>query len=232
MKSCRGIAVLDEGVENYSMPEPESWALIFPDFADSTLQHCTAMGNLIRANAKGKTVVSLLGALQKRKGVLELLCVIGLLPRSDYYFCLIGHLYPRSFREDEWNIIKSFLDHPAENVFIHTKEIDDAEFDDIISSSNIIFAVYQDFPHSSNILAKAARFKVPVIVANGYCMAERVKTFGLGQAVKQDDTVEIVGAIEQLKKSGAQEPSWEDYSRLHSLKGVVDQLQAALITPY
>ncbi|MFZ1576613.1 MAG: hypothetical protein WAT36_15525, partial [Chromatiaceae bacterium] len=115
-----------------------------------------------------------------------------------------------------------------ENMFVHTEVVEDAEFDDVISSSKILFAVYQDFPHSSNMLAKAAKYKVPVIVADSYCMAERVKAFGLGLTVKQNDVVGTVGAIEKLNRFGVPEPRWEEYFRLHSVNRVVDQFQIIL----
>ena len=42
-----------------------------------------------------------------------------------------------------------------------------------------------NFPHSSNIMTKAAAFNKPILVNDGYLMSERVKTYGIGLTKKE-----------------------------------------------
>jgi hypothetical protein len=52
---------------------------------------------------------------------------------------------------------------------------DEAQFNSLVYICDILFAAYNNFPNSSNILTKAAIFQRPVVVSNNFCMEKRVK---------------------------------------------------------
>jgi hypothetical protein len=54
----------------------------------------------------------------------------------------------------------------------------------------MIFAVYKDFPHSSNLLSKAAFFKKPIMVSSKYYMGSEVDEYQLGFSVSEDNYLE------------------------------------------
>ena len=74
-KLCCSVAVLDEGVTTRLQKKIENKPVsIFPDFADNSAPDMEyAVANEIRKISHGRKIVGLLGALQKRKGMLTLL---------------------------------------------------------------------------------------------------------------------------------------------------------------
>jgi glycosyltransferase involved in cell wall biosynthesis len=93
---------------------------------------------------------------------------------------------------------------------------DDAAFNGILQASDVVFAGYHDFPHSSNIMGKAAEFRKPIIVSDGYLMAERVRRYGSGEVVPQKNPAALTAALHRIladKKAWIAEhqPQWDLY---------------------
>ncbi len=55
----------------------------------------------------------------------------------------------------------------------------------MIDAADVVFCAFDDFPFSSNTLTKAAVFEKPVVVSEGYLMAERVRSYRTGEVVPQ-----------------------------------------------
>jgi glycosyltransferase involved in cell wall biosynthesis len=101
----------------------------------------------------------------------------------------------------------------------------------------VVFAAYRNFPNSSNVLTKAAIFERPVLVSDGYLMAERVREFQLGEVVPEGDVEAIVQTLERMLAPGyyaelRQRARWADYREAHSTarlkKAMADLLEASL----
>ena len=83
--------------------------------------------------------------------------------------------------------LASIVKQPPENLWIQPEYLaDERQFNEIISISSVIFAVYRDFARSSNMLSKAAYFEKPLLVAAGQLMGKRVEHYKIGLAVAQD----------------------------------------------
>ena len=127
------------------------------------------------------------------------------------------------------------LARPPENCVLRPGRIEsDSEFDQLIAAADIVYAAYHDFRHSSNLLAKAARFRHPVVVSRGYCMEERVRRFSLGEVVEQDNEDESLAALRALRREidvvpPARETGFNAYLREHSIARFEERLRDLLV---
>jgi hypothetical protein len=98
-----------------------------------------------------------------------------------------------------------------------------------MQACDVLSAAYIDFPHSSGIQAKAAALGKPLIVSDGYLMAERTRRFRLGEIVPQGNAPALLEAILKITNDPAawikgHNPLWENYGHEHSF----DRLKAGL----
>ena len=202
-RNCRAVAILDEGVahkiEQRIKPTP---VLIFPDFAISvTTGVSTGPLGTIRTVAAGRTVVASLGSLEPRKGVSTLLRIALRDDVAEFFFVFAGTLEVSVFPSEDQRMWERVLSDPPENCLFHLNGIEsDWEFDRTVRDSDILYAAYHEFRHSSNLLAKAAQFQKPIVVSRGFCMEERVNRFSLGIAVEEADVEESVSALHTLRQ--------------------------------
>ena len=106
----------------------------------------------------------------------------------------------------------------------------------IYAASDVVVAAYRAFPNSSNALTKAAVFERPIVVSDGYLMAERVRKFGLGEVIPEGDAEALVAALQRMLAPGYLEElrrraRWQDYREAHSvgrLKNAMAEMVAAL----
>ena len=201
---CMGVAVLDEGISS-SLQKlvGDKPVTVFPDVADASAPDSDySVIKKIKAKAKNRKIVLLAGSLEKRKGFLTLLETAFNSPSEDFFFVFAGRLYESTFSEDELGLIEHLAFDPPENCFFFFKEIPkEAQFNALIAVSDVIFACYNDFPHSSNMLTKAALFNKPIIVSNRYCMGEMVNKYRLGATINEGDYRGCIKAIMDLTKS-------------------------------
>ena len=106
-------------------------------------------------------------------------------------------------------------------------------------ASEVLFAAYHDFPHSSNILTKAAIFQKPVIVSDGYLMAERVRRYRLGEVIQQKNPELCAAALRRIltdRQAWLEEhqPRWEEYRTANSrefAKRAIGQIVENIASP-
>jgi glycosyltransferase involved in cell wall biosynthesis len=199
--------------------------LVFPDFTEDTLPANKSEDGLIQkihTFACGRPIISLIGHLHWTKGLTVFTEAARQPSLNDCFFFLGGQL---SWADTEKNI-QIELQHAwetAPNILTHFQRITtESTLNSIINGSDIISASYISFPNSSNILTKAAFFEKPVVVSDGYLMAERVREFNLGEIVPEGDSEALAGAIRSMLAPGYREKlrqraRWEDYRQLHSL---------------
>ncbi len=225
-ENCVGISVLDEGVvPRLQSIMPTKHILVMPDV--SFLEKAESTGELeekIIRKANGRKIIGLFGEMSKRKGILNFLATAELAEKKSlpWFFILIGPLNHRNNRPHELNLLKSAIASTPSNVFMHLDRVaNEEEFNRLFSICDVIFAVYEKFYHSSNALTKAAFFKIPILVAKGFCMAERVGKFKLGTSVPEQNPIKAVQGIKLLlsrEKNSAK--NLEKFSSLHSLESL------------
>lgn len=222
---CCGIALLDEKETKKVQAQIKTPVITFPDVTDESLPDINyTIVKQIREKAGDRKIIGLLGGLTKRKGLLTLLEAAQRSVKENYFFVFAGQLYDYELLPEEATKVGNIVKANPPNCFFHFVRIpDEAQFNAVIDACDILFAAYEDFPYSSNILTKAAVFEKPVIVTDGFCMGERVKAFRLGLSIPEGNVDKCIEAIHCLSKdlnlnAHDLKPDFEGYQRIHSTK--------------
>lgn len=221
-RRCKAIGMLDEGITDQVASRIEKPVVVFPDVTDADLGDPHVQSRLdadLKEFAAGRNIIGLFGHLNRSKGILDLLDAAQLPELQNVCFAFGGQLGVKGYTEAEFARIESaFNEWP--NVWAHpTRITSEHEMNRLIDACDIIAACYTDFPHSSNILSKAAFLKKPVIVNDGYLMAERVRKYALGEVIPQGDLSALEKAIRILTHGAPdREFKWDLYADAHSLE--------------
>ena len=212
-KYCGSIAVLDEFCIE-AMRKYQSIVILFPDFADSSAPNTHyEIADSILEKAKGRKIISILGAMSFRKGIYTFVETAKRMPSDSYYFVMAGKTYMNG--EEQRYVLDNFS-HRA-NCFYYRENIPtEADFNRLIEISAVIYAAYVDFSQSSNMFAKASLFEKPLIVSKGYYMEEVIKKYALGIAILQDSVKECMEAIIGLSTWHCSRNSCQKYLATHS----------------
>ena len=220
-----GVAVLDEGaVESMHRIVGNKEVVIFPDLTNEQVpapgEDESGLANKIKSFAQGRPIVCLLGDLRPSKGFEDLTCVAQDASMQEVVFVLGGGL-SSDLADGRYKKMKSDWAN-MENVFTHFCVLSDAQINAVMSIADITYAAYRDFPNSSNMLTKVAALKRPIIVSDGYLMAERTRAYGLGEVVAEGDHDNITRAIARMLAEGYMDKlrsraRWNEYQALHSV---------------
>jgi len=238
-RHCREVLIIDEDRDVIAQTARMSGkpVHVMPEVTDEAIDGESGtslqpdIGSIIHARAAGRTVVSLLGNLGRMKGLDAFMDLASSMPADKFLFVAAG---PMSESEENPTMrrFREFAKHPPEHCLVMLERISDGPpFNALVQSSDIIFALYLNFPHSSNLMTKAALFRKPVLVPDGqsHIMAEAARRYGLGIAVPERDIVQARKALEGLAcgtgLSGAPlQPRYDEYLALHSQMRLKEEL--------
>lgn len=233
---CQAVAILNEDMaETLQRKLKKKPVVIFPDFTDDSQPDFSfPITKQVQDKAAGRKIIGLLGSLDKRKGFLTLLDVSQRVVGEDWFFVFAGKFGENSFLPQELMKIQCVIKSAPYNCFFHFERIpNEAQFNSLVYVCDILFAVYNNFPNSSNILTKAAIFKKPVIVSNNFCMGKRVREFDLGLTINEGSTSQCIEALHHLRSSSKLDiaqtkRNFEGYKHLHSIEQLYKAFQAIL----
>jgi glycosyltransferase involved in cell wall biosynthesis len=200
----KGLCFLDEeAVVRYQARHPERTFEFLPDVANGGLPDGPSpLVDEIRERAAGRRIVLLCGSIEGRKNI-RLFCeTANLLKEESLFFAIVGQLQPTSLSREEKVLINEFSGNfKGNSLFRDIFFEDEREMNAIIQAADIIFAVYRDFPISSNLLSKASMFKKPVVVSDRFLMGRRTRQYGIGLAVSEHDATALAKALNLLAKT-------------------------------
>jgi hypothetical protein len=98
----------------------------------------------------------------------------------------------------------------------------------IIAAEDLLYAVYRDFKDSSNSLTKASIFEKPLLVSDGYLMAERVRADRLGAVVTFGNVAIIAAGLNEVCARPRSEFGFSAYREAHSLDALRERLAASV----
>lgn len=232
---CKGLGILDEGIVEQVSKHLGKKVVKLPDLACARGEASESDYDLVhrlKTFAAGRPIVGLFGHLQKSKGMLMFLNAAKLAGANDICFALAGEvLWPADERE-AGHAREAIAECP--NVWSHLERIpSESAFGQLIQACDVLAAAYVDFPHSSNIMGKAAVFEKPVIVSEGYLMAERVRKFRTGEVVNQSDAVGFLHAVRGIINDPAEWrrskcPLWKEYRDENSFVKLKEGLEALM----
>ncbi len=229
---CRIIAIQDETIATDLEHRLGKPVVIFPDFTDES---CPDMSfDLIKkilSKAAGRKIIGLLGSLERRKGMLTLLEVTQQIG-NDWFFVFAGKLAEPTFTRAELDRIQEVVQANPDNCLFYFAQIStEAQFNAVVETCDVLYAVYENFQTSSNLLTKAAVFKKTMLTSDHYCIGERVQKYQLGYTVKESDVMGCVLILQRMHEEFRRgclsiKPDFDGYRQQHSNR----QLRAALET--
>jgi hypothetical protein len=192
---------------------------ILPDVTDESLPAATRLTEEILQKAKGRKIIGLIGGQDRRKGSFLLFEIARCCRhKKSWFFLFSGKMnYAKSDRELE-SLKKIIGDQSAwENCFFHFEHLtDESHFNAVVDICDVIFAVYRNFPFSSNIMTKAALFNKPMVVSAGKLMAHRVNKFDLGTSCDPDEIDACIDAIGKVIDHPPPQKKYRNYLHRHS----------------
>jgi len=227
----RSVGLLDEGILGEMRTLSGRRAFAFPDLADVRVpkrgEPGRELADELLAFASGRPVISLVGHLQRTKGLLEFTRLAEDPELQDVVFFLGGEVNWSEISAETQRWMLDVWEQQA-NVFRYPGRIpDELSLNGVMDASDVIFAAYTDFPNSSNILTKAAFLNRPVIVSDGFLMAERTREFQLGVVVPEGDVPAQKAGIRTLLSQKVREgtpvaPVRQAYMVRHSYPALVE----------
>jgi hypothetical protein len=215
--NARGAAFLDANrVDAYAQMFPRSSFGALPDVTDTcTLPGSSELACRLARRAAGRTIVLQLGSISPHKNIAQLIRVVTHADPDRYFFAIIGEVFWDSFADEA--ALREFFAAPPQNCLCEPIYIDDErELNSIITSADILYAVYTGFRGSSNTLTKAATFEKPVIVSDESVMGERVRRYRLGATVRNGDVTGIISSLEVLRSRPRSDFGFAAYRCDHS----------------
>ena len=233
----RGMCFLDEhAVSAYTAADPHRAFVFLPDVTNTDVPvQKPALAMEIQRLAAGRKVVLMCGSIEGRKNV-GAFCQLAL--KADparWLFAMVGQAHPHTFTPQDKNAIKNFRDAKAGNTFyLDTFFPDERDMNAVIQAADILFAAYKDFRISSNMPGKAAHFTKPILVSDGFLMGDRIRRYGIGIVVDQDDVGDMLSALERLAKNPITPEHFavyrDDYSEQTAGDSLEDFLSQVLAT--
>lgn len=211
-RCCRAVSVLDEGMAVALQQRIGNHVVTFPDFTDESAPDLEfEVVQTLQQQAQGRKIIGLLGSLNKRKGLLTLLEAALRSESEPWFFAFVGQLSTYTMSPREVEQMQAIVNSAPSNCFFHFELIpDEPQFNGLVAACDVLFAAYEKFPYSSNILTKAAVFSKSVIASEEFCMGERVKRFQMGVTISEGNVDQCIAALRTL--CGGQNPD----SLLHS----------------
>ncbi len=203
-RNCTAVGVVDEWIVDELQRELKTPIVAFPDFTDEAAPDLDYdVVHQIRDQARGRKIIGLVGALSKRKGIVTLLKTALNTQDKDWFFIFVGSLKEKQYHQDydqqfpeEYQWIRTTAESQPDNCFFHFQRIpDESQFNALIEVCDVVFAAYENFPYSSNVLTKAAAFRKPVVASQGFCMGKRVERYQIGITIPEGN---VEGCIEAL----------------------------------
>lgn len=234
---CRAAALLNEDVAEELQSKIRNPVITFPDVTDESAPDINfPVAKQIRERAKGRKVIGLLGSLNKRKGLMTLLEASQQANAEDWLFVFAGPFFEQGFLPQELIRIQSIVKADPSNCLFHFESVPDGPpFNALINECDILFAAYEGFPYSSNLLTKAAVLKKPIVVSKAFCMGKRVEQFKLGVTISEGNVSECLEALrylcQQPELNNYQlQPNYDEYKRLHSTEQLSNVFHTILET--
>lgn len=228
ISSCIGMCFLDDAVTaRYRELLPRKSFACIPDITDATLPDEPAdLVKEIAERAAGRKVIFLGGMIGGNKNLARWIELIALADPEQWFFLLVGEIDVNALTQADVRALGIIEATPPENLLIYPQYLpDERVFNDVMRCSDVIFAVYRNFKISSNMLGKAAAFEKPILVADNYLLGRRVGKYGIGRAVPEHDSRQMLAAAIDLLNNPVPAENFANYRADFS----VDKMRETLI---
>lgn len=222
-----GVCFLDSSQSEYFSSKVERIKFsTLPDITDTSLPVTQSnLAKRILAQANGRKILFLGGMIGGQKNIQKWNQLISKADPQKYFFLQVGAIHTQSMNMRDYLSFYRMMFSKSENLMAIPRYLEsEADFNELISISNILFAVYRNFDNSSNMLAKAAVFNKPILVSSRYLMGKRVQEYGIGAVSDERDVNQMIKAIECMPSSEDLSKNFERYRNDFSIKTLSESL--------
>jgi hypothetical protein len=209
-----GMFFLDEDVcRCYRQKFPALQFEYLPDVTEAALPVMpSALVMEIRRRAAGRTIVFLGGSIGGQKNLARWFEVIERADPAKWFFVQLGEIHRGTLTVEDLVALERVQASMPENLLLQEGYLpDERAFNEVIATSDVIFAVYRNFRISSNMPGKAAHFCKPILVSDRYLMGQRVLQYGIGCAVDEDDADAMLAGMEVITARPVPEKNFAHY---------------------
>lgn len=227
-----GMFFLDEDVcQRYRQEFPALRFEYLPDVTESALPTApSALALEIRRRAAGRKIVFLGGSIGGQKNLARWFEVIVRADPARWFFVQVGEIHRGTLTAEDLVALERAQASTPGNLLLHEGYLpDERTFNEVIATSDLIFAVYRDFRISSNMLGKAAHFCKPILVSDRYLIGERVRQYGIGSAVIEDDADAMLAGMEAIAARPIPQTNFDLYCQNFSSDDLAMRLQNMLV---
>jgi hypothetical protein len=175
------LLVLDDAVSKQLSGVVRAKVSFLPELVDVTVHNSGEILKQLRKFKGTRKLILLIGMINGSKNVSLFLKVAKKLHGSRWAFAIIGEGASTSFF-DELDVFPR-----DEILYIPRRVPTEGEYNSLILTADAVWGVYRNWEASSNLVSKAGLLKRPIIVADGYLNAERVRKYGLGYVVSEEN---------------------------------------------
>lgn len=180
------ILLLDTEGSGHLAPAGRPRIVGVPEFSVTSLPAVEpAIVKEIRERAAQRRICSLVGSLEGRKGVRAFLRSAAIAPEDEWFFVMAGKAAWETFDGESMQKLERLRGGTDGRVYLADRWFDDETLNAIVAASGLLHACYERWPYSSNMLCKAAAFRVPVIVAEEGYLGRKTVQYGLGFTVPE-----------------------------------------------
>lgn len=222
-----GVCFLDPAQSEYFSSKPGHIHFsTLPDITDISLPVTQSnLAKTILSQANGRKIIFLGGMIGGQKNIQKWYELIAKSDPKKYFFLQVGAIHTQSMNlRDLLSFYRMTFSEHINFMVIPRYLESEADFNELISISDILFAVYRNFYDSSNMLAKAAVFNKPILVSNQYLMGKRVREYGIGAASDEDDANQMMQAIENMPSSEDLAQNFKRYRQDFSIETLSEAL--------
>lgn len=181
---CAGILVFDAARVGPLSGIGRTVVFEVPEVSTSLLpRHEPDLVAEIRRMAAGRSVYSVVGALEERKGLAAFLDAVEAAPAEEWLFVMVGRLVAGGIGVETRRRIERLSTGPRPRLLFQDRWLEDDVLNAVVACSSLVHVYYYDWPFSTNMLCKAAAHRVPVSGgAKGY-IGRMIREYGLGFTV-------------------------------------------------
>ena len=227
-----GMFFLDEDVcRCYRQKFPALQFEYLPDVTEAALPVMpSALAMEIRRRAAGRTIVFMGGSIGGQKNLARWFEVIERADPAKWFFVQLGEIHRSTLTVEDLVALERVQASTPENLLLQEGYLpDERAFNEVIAASDVIFAVYRNFRISSNMPGKAAHFCKPILVSDRYLIGQRVRQYGIGCAVDEDDADAMLAGMEVIAARPVPEKNFDHYCQHFSSDELATRLQNMLV---
>jgi hypothetical protein len=229
----KSVLTLDELIGPKIKAVTSAHVIQSPDFTNIDLAPDTLIESQIEEKLGQRPRIALMGYLIKSKGLLELCQLVVSGELSQHGIIIAGEVKWKEFTTEEAKMIREAC-FSQPNVWAKLERLEtEGAYNALLKNTHVVLAAYQDFPHSSNTLCKAAHLKKPIVVNDIGVMAQRVRDYKIGEITHSHSKGALLASINRITKDlqaweKLNKPKWDSYVRAHSRERLNDTLASVV----